>query len=268
VHNPAVLRRQFKGMDVVINLVGILNERGYRGKGFERVHVELPRKIVNACQDARVGRLLHMSALGASMDAPSFYLRTKARGEEVVHSAEKNDFNVTSFRPSVIFGPHDKFINRFAFFLRLSPVVFWLACPRARLQPVYVEDVVTAFMHALEDHHTFGQRYELCGPDVYSLQEIVSYIAETLGLRRRIIGLNDTMSKMQAAVLQLAPGKPFSLDNYRSLQVDSICDKGFPPIFGIQPKTLKSIVPTYLVKRPRRSDKYSGYRQLARRDQQ
>lgn len=267
VHNPAVLRQHLQGMDVVINLVGILNERGYRGKEFERVHLELPRKIVNACQEVRVGRLLHMSALGASMEAPSHYLRTKARGEEVVHSAEKNDFNVTSFRPSVIFGPRDSFINRFAWLMRLSPVFFPLACARTRFQPVYVEDVVTAFTHSLEDHHTFGQRYDLCGPEVYTLHELVSYVAARTGLRRRIIDLNDTMSKMQAACLQFIPGKPFSLDNYRSLQIDSVCEKGFPPIFGIQPASLTSIVPTYLVKRPARSEKYSGYRHLGRRDQ-
>ncbi len=266
VHNPAVLRQQFQGMDVVINVIGILNEKGRKGRGFERVHVELPRKVVNACREVGVRRLLHMSALHASMDAPSHYLRTKARGEEVVHSVETTNFHVTSFRPSVIFGPHDSFINRFADLLRLSPFLFPLACPNARFQPVYVQDVVTTFIQALEDHDTFGQRYDLCGPKVYTLRELVRYIADLLGLRPRIIGLNDWLSRMQAATMEFVPGKPFSLDNYRSLQVDSVCDKGFPPIFGIEPKLLESIVPTYL-RRPRaRSDKYSGHRQLARRE--
>ncbi|MFQ5995550.1 MAG: complex I NDUFA9 subunit family protein [Acidiferrobacterales bacterium] len=266
VHNPAVLRQQFKGMDAVINLVGILNEKGYRGKGFEKVHVDLPRKVVNACREVEVPRLLHMSALRASMDGPSYYLRTKARGEEVVHSAEKTNFNVTSFRPSVIFGPRDSFINRFATLLRLSPLVFPLACPTSRFQPVFVDDVVSAFVHALHDHDTFGQRYDLCGPNVYTLKTLVAYTAGLLGLRRRIIELNDTMSKMQATCMQFVPGKPFSLDNYRSLQVASICDKGFPPIFGIEPTTLESVVPTYLVGRRPRSAKYSDFRQLAGRE--
>ncbi|MFQ6023694.1 MAG: complex I NDUFA9 subunit family protein [Acidiferrobacterales bacterium] len=266
VHNPAVLRQQFQGTDVVVNLIGVLNASGRRGQGFERVHVELPRKIVDACREVGVPRLLHMSGLHAAMDAPSYYLRTKARGEEVVHSVETTNFHVTSFRPSVIFGPDDSFINRFASLLRLSPFVFPLACPEARLQPVYVQDVVTAFVHALADHHTFGQRYDLCGPKVYTLRELVAYVAELLELRRKIIGLNDWASRMQATFLQFVPGKPFSLDNYRSLQVDSVCDKGFPPIFEIEPETLESIVPTYLVNRPSRSDKYSGLRQLARRE--
>jgi uncharacterized protein YbjT (DUF2867 family) len=265
VLNPAVLRRQFEGMNAVVNLVGILNESGYRGRGFERVHVELPRKVVNACREVGVSRLLHMSALHAAMEAPSHYLRTKARGEEIVHSVATNDFHVTSFRPSVIFGPQDSFINRFATLLRLSPFFFPLACPNSRFQPVYVEDVVEAFVHALGDHHTFGQRYDLCGPKVYKLHELVAYVAELLQLRCRIIDLNDTLSRLQATVLQFMPGKPFSLDNYRSLQVDSVCSEGFPAIFGIEPKTLESIVPTYLRPRRGRIDRYSSFRRLARR---
>jgi NADH dehydrogenase len=266
VHNPALLRQQFEGMDAVVNVIGILNERGRKGKGFERVHVELPRKVVNACREVGVRRLLHMSALHAAADAPSYYLRTKARGEEVVHSVENTGFHVTSFRPSVIFGPQDSFINRFAQLLRLSPVFFPLACPRSRFQPVYVEDVVSAFVQSLGNHHTFGQRYDLCGPKVYSLQELVSYVAAQIGVRRKIIGLNDRLSRLQAACFELVPGKPFSLDNYRSLQVDSVCDKGFPEIFGIEPSALESIVPTYLVRQPARSDRYSSWRQLARRE--
>lgn len=266
VQNSALLRQQFEGMDAVINVIGILNERGRKGKGFERVHVELPRKVVNACREVGVRRLLHMSALHAAADAPSHYLRTKARGEEVVHSMENAAFHVTSFRPSVIFGPQDSFINRFAQLLRLSPVFFPLACPRSRFQPVYVEDVVSAFVQSLDDHHTFGQRYELCGPTVYTLQELVSYVAAQIGVHCKIIGLNDRLSKLQAACFEFVPGKPFSLDNYRSLQVDSVCDKGFPSIFAVEPSTLESVVPTFLVRRPARSDRYSSWRQLAGRE--
>ncbi|MFQ5936235.1 MAG: complex I NDUFA9 subunit family protein [Acidiferrobacterales bacterium] len=263
VHNPALLRQQFERMDAVINLIGILNERGRRGKGFERVHVELPRKVVNACREVGVPRLLHMSALRAAVNAPSHYLRTKAKGEEVVHSVETTEFHVTSFRPSVIFGPDDSFINRFAQLLRLSPFFFPLACPGARFQPVYVEDVVEAFVRSLDDHLAFGQRYDLCGPNIYTLRELLIYVA---GVQRKIIALSDRMSKLQASLIEFVPGKPFSLDNYRSLQVNSVCDRGFPPIFGIQPAALEQVVPTYLVRRPTRSDRYSILRRLARRD--
>ena len=251
VHNPAVLKREFQGLDAVVNLVGILNEdgrgeSGRDGKGFERAHAELPAKVVQACRQNGVSRLLHMSALHAAPDGPSHYLRSKGRGERIVHEAESNALHVTSFRPSVIFGARDSFTNRFAGLLRQVPFVFPLACPDARLQPVHVEDVVQAFVFALDRHATFGQRYNLCGPQVYSLREIVTYLARLLGLRRRILPLNDALSYLQAAVLQFAPGKPFTPDNYRSLQVASICEAQFPAVFGITPVRLEEIVPTYL----------------------
>jgi len=229
-----------------VNLVGILNESGRDGKGFEHAHAELPAKVVQACRQSGVTRLLHMSALHASPEGPSHYLRSKGRGEQIVHEAESNALHVTSFRPSVIFGPRDSFTNRFAGLLRQVPFVFPLACASARLQPVYVEDVVQAFVSALDQHATYGKRYNLCGPQVYSLREIVAYLARQLGLKRHILPLNDTLSYLQAAVLQFAPGKPFTPDNYRSLQVASVCEASFPAIFGITPGRFDEIVPTYL----------------------
>jgi len=246
VHSPAALKREFQGLDVVVNLVGILNESGRNGKGFERVHAELPAKIVQACRQSGVTRLLHMSALHASVDAPSHYLRSKGRGEQIMHEANGEALHVTSFRPSVIFGPCDSFTNRFAGLLRQVPYVFPLACAGARLQPVYVEDVAQAFVLALDRHVTFGKRYNLCGPQAYSLREIVSCLARQIGLKRRILSLNHALSYLQAAILQFAPGKPFTPDNYRSLQVDSVCDAPFPDIFGIIPGRFDEIVPTYI----------------------
>lgn len=246
VYDPEFLRKQFEDRDTVINLVGILNEKGRNGRGFARVHTELPEKIVEACRQTGVTRLLHMSALHASPAAPSHYLRTKALGEDAVHRAENPDFHVTSFRPSVIFGPGDGFLNRFAGLLHLTPGVFPLACSKARFQPVYVEDVVRAFVESLDNHKTFGQHYDLCGPKVYTLREIVEYVARLIGKRVCIIGLNDALSYLQAATLEFVPGKPFSLDNYRSLKVDSVCEQGFPAVFGITPSSLEQIAPTYL----------------------
>lgn len=246
VHDADFLQQQFKGRDTVINLVGILNEKGRSGKGFARAHAELPEKIVHACPETGVQRLLHMSALHAARTAPSHYLRTKALGEEAVLRAESPDFHVTSFRPSVIFGAGDSFLNRFAGLLRLMPGVFPLACPHARFQPVYVEDVVRAFTQSLDNHKTFGQRYDLCGPKVYALREIVEYVAKLINKRVCVAGLPDGLSYLQAAMLEFAPGKPFSLDNHRSLQIDSVCEKGFPEVFGITPTTLEEIAPGYL----------------------
>jgi NADH dehydrogenase len=249
VYDPEFLRKQLEDRDTVINLVGILNEKGRDGRGFARAHTELPEKIVEACRQTGVTRLLHMSALHASPAAPSHYLRTKAMGEDAVHRAENPDFHVTSFRPSVIFGPGDGFLNRFAGLLRLTPGVFPLACPQARFQPVYVEDVVRAFVESLDNHKTFGQHYDLCGPKVYTLREIVEYVARLIGRRVCIIGLNDALSYLQAATLEFVPGKPFSLDNYRSLKVDSVCEQGFPAVFGITPASLEQIAPAYLAPR-------------------
>ncbi len=161
VHDQAALNQHFQGCDTVINLVGILNERGHDGAGFRRAHVELARAVFAACQQSGVRRLLQMSALGADAAAgPSFYLRSKGEAEDYVHAHAGEHLKVTSFRPSVIFGPDDSFINRFAGLLRFSPVLP-LACPHARFAPVYVGDVADAFMAALSDKTTYGKRIEL-----------------------------------------------------------------------------------------------------------
>jgi uncharacterized protein YbjT (DUF2867 family) len=247
VHDEAALERAFEGVDAVVNLVGILNERGHRGAGFHAVHAVLPEKVARACRAAGVRRLLHMSALNAAPDAPSHYLRSKALGETAAHAAAP-DVKVTSFRPSVMFGSRDSFTNRFAALLRLAPGVFPLACADALFQPVYVGDVVRAFEHSLTEYRTFGARYNLCGPTVYRLRDIVAYLADVRGRRVRVVGLGPTLSHLQAALLEYFPGKPFSLDNYRSLMVDSICpdENVLRSVFGIEPAALESVVPAYL----------------------
>ena len=154
VHSAVELRREFEGMDAVVNLVGILHET--RRDSFDRAHVELPARVIQACRSARVPRLLHMSALPASEAGPSRYLLTKGHGERLVLEANGPDLHVTVFRPSVIFGPRDQFTNRFAGLLRQVPWVFPLACARSRIQPVYVEDVARAFSIALGRGDTFG----------------------------------------------------------------------------------------------------------------
>lgn len=246
VHNQTLLHRQFEGQDAVINLVGILNEKGHDGKGFERAHVLLADKVVHACRHSGVPRLLHMSALHASLTAPSVYLRTKGLGEKLVLESAGEHLHVTAFRPSVIFGEQDNFTNRFAKLLRLMPGVFPLACADARFQPVYVEDVAQVFVAALDRHSTYGQRYDLCGPRNYSLRELVDYLAALSGRRCRVVGLNRRLSWLQAALLEYVPGKPFSLDNFLSLQVDSVCRSGFPAVFGLSPTYLEDVAPRYL----------------------
>lgn len=261
VHDSDVLRAAFADCHAVINLVGILNARDYRGKEFYRVHTELTRNVVRACQHAGVTRLLQMSALNAASDAPSHYLKSRAAAEEYLRTHAGDSLRYTIFRPSVIFGPGDTFINRFAALLKLMPGVFPLACPQARFAPVHVGDVVQAFERALQDRQTAGQIYELCGPQVYTLREIVVYVAQQLKLRRWVFGLPDGLARLQAALLEFAPGKPFSLDNYRSLQVDSVCRDNGCARLGITPQAMDAVVPRYLARRGSRA-RYDNYRRL------
>lgn len=264
VHSVADLSEHMKGCDAVINLIGILNERNRPGEDFASVLGELPAKIAEACRFNRISRLLHMSALHATPEGPSSYLKYKAEGENTVHRWADQGLNVTSFRPSVLFGPDDSFFNRFATLLAMSPLVFPLACPGARMAPAYVEDVAEAFAASLERKDTYGKRYNLCGPRQYTLRELVEYTARTMGIRRRVIPLNDTLSRLQARILQWLPGKPFSFDNYLSLQVASVCDEDDFSVFGIHPASLESIVPTYIGHRGK-MDFYQELRRAAGR---
>ena len=246
VHDRAELVRQFAGQDAVINLVGILNEGG--GENFRRVHYELPLSVLAACQTAGVPRLLHMSALNADAQrGTSNYLKTKGAAEDYLH-ANAGGVAVTSFRPSVIFGPDDSFFNRFAALLRI-PGPFPLACPKARFAPVYVGDVAEAFARALDDSGTFDQRYDLCGPRVFTLRELVDYTVEAMGERKPILELNDTLSRLQAKVLGVMPGRPFTMDNYRSMQMDSVCERDGLGRLGITPTDVDAIIPFVLGQR-------------------
>jgi NADH dehydrogenase len=244
-------------VDCVINLIGILNQAHPRYQKFRTAHVQLAEIVIEACKAAGVKRLLHMSALQADEKAPSAYLRTKARAEKLVH-ASADKVNVTSFRPAVIFGPRDSFLNRFSALLDQVPLLFPLACGDSLMQPIYVEDVARCFVQSMNDFRTFGQRYELCGPHTYSLKEIVEYVARLKCKHTRIVTLGSFASRLQAQILQMMPGTPFSVDNYRSLQVDSVCRQGFPNIFGIQPTPMEDIAPGYIS--PDYCDPYAGYR--------
>jgi uncharacterized protein YbjT (DUF2867 family) len=247
VHDSGQLAILCDRQQAVINLVGILNERGRDGSGFRRVHADLAGKLISACRQTRVGRLLQMSALNADADrGASHYLTSKGAAERIVREESGPDLRWTIFQPSVIFGPGDDFVNRFAGLLRMIPGGLPLACPGARFAPVWVEDVVAAFLHALADDATTGESYQLCGPDRFTLREIVCMVRDELGLRRAIVGLPDWASRLQAAICDFVPGKPFSSDNYRSLLVDSVCSVNGLARLGIHPQSLAAILPRYL----------------------
>ncbi|MGB5475148.1 MAG: complex I NDUFA9 subunit family protein [Gammaproteobacteria bacterium] len=260
IHEPSVLARHFQDVDAVINLVGILNDPDRRGAGFQRAHVELPRKVVDAARAAGVTRLLHMSALNADAgERQCRYLMSKGAGEDLVHAAAGPDLLVTSFRPSVIFGEGDSFFNRFATLLKLSPGMFPLACPDSSFAPVCIDDVTGAMCRAL-DQATGGERLELCGPEVFTLRALVEYTRDQLGLHCAIIGLGKRMSRLQAQLLGLLPGQPFTLDNFYALQKDSICVSNALPTLGINPTPVAAVVPGFLAGQSSRA----RYRELRR----
>jgi uncharacterized protein YbjT (DUF2867 family) len=251
------LARVLSGAAAVINLVGILNESGQ--DTFARCHVELAKALTAACAAAGVRRLIQMSALNADPAGPSAYLRSKGEAEAIIKAS---GLRWTIFRPSVIFGPEDSFLNLFAGIARALPVIA-LAAPDARFAPVYVGDVAACMAKALSDDATLGESYDLCGPAAYSLRDLVKYVGEVSGAVRPILPLGPTLSKLQAAVLEMLPGKLMSRDNLASMSRDSVCACPFPPVFGLVPTALEAIAPEYLSPAAMRSY-YDPYRGRAR----
>jgi uncharacterized protein YbjT (DUF2867 family) len=245
VYEEAQLSERLRGKDVVINLVGILNERGFGGGGFRRAHVELTRCVLEAARSAGVPRLVQISALKASVDAPSYYLRTKGEAEKLIRDHGPG-LDWTILKPSVMFGPGDTFLNRFAGLLANVPFVLPLARPDARFQPVFVDDVVDAILCCLKGDASKHQTYELGGPKVYTLREIVQLVARTTGHHRLIIGLPDFLGWLQGLALNFVPGRPFSSDNYRSLKVDSVVSEdGFAKL-KLKPHSMIASARQYL----------------------
>ena len=224
----------------VINLVGTLQdarEMPY-GPNFQRVHVDLPRRIVAACRRHGVKRLLHMSALGADPAGPSMYQRSKGDGERVVMDS---GLHWTVFRPSVVFGPNDHFLNLFARLQRMAPFVP-LARADARFQPVYVDDVAAAFVNALDNPATVRHAYPLVGPRVYTLAELMRFAGRASGHPRWIVPLPEGLGRMQAALFEHLPGAPISRDNLDSMRVDSISAEPVAPELGIHPLGMEAVM--------------------------
>lgn len=255
-----------RGHDAVINLVGIL--QGTRGTPygpeFARAHVELPRHIVDACSRLGVRRYLHMSALGADSRGPSMYQRSKGDGETVVRAS---GLDWTIFRPSVVFGPEDRFLNTFATLARFFPVLP-IGGAAVRFQPVWIGDVADAFVNALDNRDTFGKTYELVGPRVYTLRELVQFAASASGHPRSVVALPDSLAHLQARFMELAPGEPLmSRDNLDSMKVDNVASRQpFVPApeLGVTPTAMESEAPRYLAGLTARS-RLSAYRARARR---
>ncbi|HSI38176.1 MAG TPA: complex I NDUFA9 subunit family protein [Methylotenera sp.] len=254
------LNTALRGTDAVVNLIGILHQS--RRVSFNTMHHQLPAQLAKVCADLGIKRLVHMSSLGANKDAPSQYLRSKAAGEAAL-LALQDKLNITIFKPSIIFGRGDSFINLFAKLIKLLPVVL-LAKPNAKFQPVWVEDVATCFVSSLGNIDTYGQTYELAGPKVYTFRELVQTVMDTLRIQRPIIGLNDRLSYAQAFMMELLPIKLMSRDNIRSMEVDSVSAQPFPAIFGVTPTAMEVIIPEYLINQTPRGA-YDRFRSSAAR---
>ena len=256
VHDPVTLGRLVADCDAVINLVGILHGNyppaasASYGSQFERYGVR---------------RLLHMSALGADPKGPSMYLRSKGDGERAAQASSLVE--TTVLRPSVVFGREDRFLNLFAHMARWLPV---LAVGRAgtRFQPVWVADVASAIVNALDSAETYGRTYELCGPRIYTLRELVKFAARASGHPRPVLGLPDLLAKLMAWVFEHLPGGPvMSRDNLDSLKIDSVASRQpyWPaPELGIRPTPMEPEAVLYLAGLHPRT-RFSGYRARARR---
>lgn len=226
---------------VAINLVGILNEPGRSGRGFRRAHVEMAKALVAACEQVGTTRLLQMSALNAGRGR-SHYLATRGEAEALVKAST---LEWTIFQPSVIFGPGDGFFCRFATLLKLAPILP-IARADAKFAPVFIGDVVDAFAKALHDPSTVGQTYELYGPDIYTLKQVVQMTSRRLGLKRTVIALPDVLGRLQGMLFDFVPGKPFSSDNFRSLQTDSVGGIDGLHRLGIAPTPVSAELPDIL----------------------
>jgi len=242
VHDPAALARLVPGHDAVVNLVAILHGNSLE---FERTHVELVRKIARACQDSGVPRLVHVSALGASKDAPSMYQRSKAKGEEVLQASQ---LDWTMLRPSVIFGEGDRFLTLFAQLQAVLPIMP-LAGADTVFQPVWVGDVVSAIVQCLQRDDTARRTFEICGPDRFTLRQLVRLAGGVSGHSRPVVGLPTVLARLQAFLMELAPGQPLmSRDNLDSMKVDNVPSGSLPGLdaLGISPAALRDIAPTYI----------------------
>jgi len=241
VHNLEELTEHTKKTDVLVNLIGILNESGHSGRGFRKAHSDLARIILGACKANNIKRLLHMSALNADPKGPSHYLRTKGEAESYLMTYGKRFSNITIFRPSVIFGKNDSFILRFSKLLDFVPFLFPLACHNAKFAPVFINELTEFMVNTINDSKSFNRIYNLCGPKVYSLKEILELIIRTKNINTKVIPLSNFLSKTQATIMEFVPGKPFSVDNFNSCKRDSFCESDYNFY-----SDLETIIPTYI----------------------
>jgi len=241
VHNSEELIRCTKNTDVLINLIGILNEKGHKGKGFRKAHSDFARIILSVCKNNDIKRILHVSALNADSKGQSHYLRTKGEADSYLMTYGKRFANITIFRPSIIFGKKDSFILRFSNLLNFIPFLFPLPCYDSKFAPIFVDEFSNFIISSINNTKSFNKKYNLCGQKIYSLKQILELIIKIKKKNIKVIPLSKNLSKIQASVMEFLPGKPFSLDNFNSCQIDSFCKSDYNFY-----SDLETIIPTYI----------------------
>jgi NADH dehydrogenase len=231
------------GTAAVVNLVGVLYESGKQR--FDALHAEAPARIARAAAAAGVSRVVHVSAIGADPNSEVKYARTKGLGE----LGMRREFPTASIlRPSLVVGAEDQFFNRFASMARLLPVLPLIGGGRSRFQPAYVGDVAEAIHRVLDDPATAGKTYELGGPRIYTLRELMELMLQVIGRRRYLMSIPFGLAEFQAIFLQLLPVPPLTRDQVRMLEHDNVVTATMPTFqdLGLQPQAIEAILPTYL----------------------
>jgi uncharacterized protein YbjT (DUF2867 family) len=243
VADDALVAAAVHGADAVVNLVGILAEGGRQR--FERIQAEAPGRIARAAKAAGASTFVQVSAIGADPNSPARYARSKAAGEAGV----RREFPAaTIIRPSVVVGPEDEFFNRFAFLAQFLPVLPLIGGGRTRFQPVYVGDVAEAIHHAVSDPGAEGRTYELGGPRIYTLRELMQLMLQVIGRRRLLVPVPFAIAELQGLFLQLLPNAPLTRDQVKMLRYDNVIGTSALTFadFGLQPQAIEAILPTYL----------------------
>ena len=243
IQDPAAVAQALAGADAVINLVGILFEKGRQS--FQSVHVEGAANIARAAAAAGVGRFVHLSAIGADAGSSSLYARSKAGGEAAVREAFPD---ASILRPSIVFGPEDSFFNRFATMAQFSPVLPLIGGGTSKFQPVYVGDVARSVEICLEEPGCRGHTYELGGPGVYSFRELMEMMLAETRRRRFLVPLSFSMARLQARFFELLPTPPLTRDQLELLKRDNVVGEDALGLheLGVTPTALEDILPSYL----------------------
>lgn len=248
IHDDNSVQRLVAGSDWVINLIGTLAEKGKKGS-FEKLHHEFPARLGAIANRAGVKRLVHISAIGASMDSASSYAQTKAKGE----AALANNFpEATILRPSVVYGPEDRFFNRFAQLATISPMLPLIGGGKTLFQPIYVGDVVKAIAASLKqpESDVQGKIFELGGDEVLSFKQLMEKMAQFTGTQSKLVSVPFALASMQGRILQNLPGALLTVDQVKQLKQDNVISGTKPGLheLGITPEAMEAVLPSYLTR--------------------